>query len=134
VISNFSLAKLHEISRELSGGPILVYLLAFDWRNLNIWQFLALPSLLITVFIYFFSDRERIAWEINSAAIPQPERISWLKGLTATRNSFTFLSLALAIGYVLLALWLLASKTNLEQLPPVLTFLKTLYGDYIKLH
>jgi hypothetical protein len=132
VISHFSLLLLHEISQKFPGGSVLVYLLAFDWRSLSIWQFLTLPSLAITIFIYFSSDKERIAWEINSAAIPKSERVSLFKRLTTTRNFFTFLSLAFAMGYVLLALWLLASKTGLEQLPPALTFLKTLYGAYIK--
>jgi hypothetical protein len=116
VVSHFSLLMLHEISQKFPGGSVLVYLLAFDWRSLSIWQFLTLPSLVITIFIYFSSDKERIEWEIYPAAIPKPERVSWLKHLASTRNFFTFLSLAFAMGYVLLALWLLASKTGLEQL------------------
>lgn len=112
---------------------ILVHWVRFDLTAMAPWQWCALLGAIITVTLFFFSDRVKIAWETiqktDPQTLPVPHLMKILHGLVKVRNISTWIFLSLAVGYVYLAV------TNIDpnQLPGWLFFLKVLYGDYLPL-
>lgn len=103
---------------------VLLALWAFDLHSLAPWQGLTLASAAVTIFLFFFSEKAREAYRRD---ISYWLTVAWLDRCARLRTLATLASLALALGYVVLAL----GEINLRDLPGWLQFLDWLYGRYL---
>lgn len=112
-------------------GRLLLYLFAFDIRDMAPWQWLGLVAAVLTGLIWAAADRANRQWEIrrrrDPAALPDPHQVRLLVGLFRLRQVVAAFCVVLSFGYAAAALWHL----DMRGLPEYLAFLHRLYGPYL---
>ncbi|HYD70772.1 hypothetical protein [Azospirillum sp.] len=125
VISTFLWSDWAALRNAFPQAPTLMYLLAFDLRNLAPWQWGGVASAALTAFVWGFSEKAHRSYELTGAA--DRNDLTILRLVTRLRTIVTLATLGVSLGYAVLAL----KGIDPNQLPGWLSFAKWLYGPYL---
>ncbi|WP_193771201.1 hypothetical protein [Candidatus Magnetaquicoccus inordinatus] len=98
-----------DIRAQITKAPVLFYALFIDLNRLPVWQWPLLPSIALTYFIYFASDKYYQSWQnrlrLNPATAPDPTDVQRLLWLHNIRTFCTFAYFLLFGFYAFAVLW-----------------------------